>query len=144
MKKLYSLLGAMLVGASLFAQTNYICEFSSNVEWDSIQVKNMVSGKSKMLYYPDNLITLQQVESGQETGQGQQQEGQVTAIETVENSAFISSLTEGSSVLTFRIFWMRELSIPGSASVRHTTPWYSRRANTTLTLLPLGSGSALR
>ena len=89
MKKLYSLLGAMLVGASLFAQTNYICEFSSNVEWDSIQVKNMVSGKSKMLYYPDNLITLQQVESGQETGQGQQQEGQVTAIETVENSAFI-------------------------------------------------------
>ena len=89
MKKLYSLLGAMLVGASLFAQTNYICEFSSNVEWDSIQVKNMVSGKSKMLYYPDNLITLQQVESGQETEQGQQQEGQVTAIETVENSAFI-------------------------------------------------------
>ena len=77
MKKLYSLLGAMLVGASLFAQTNYTCTFSANVPMDSVQVKNTVSGEAKMLYYPDNVITLQKVEK------------QDVAIATVANSAFL-------------------------------------------------------
>ncbi|MCR4801370.1 MAG: T9SS type A sorting domain-containing protein, partial [Bacteroidales bacterium] len=75
MKKLYSLLGAMLVGASLFAQTNYTCTFSANVPMDSVQVKNTVSGEAKMLYYPDNVITLQKVGK--------------TAVATVGNSTFL-------------------------------------------------------
>ena len=75
MKKLYSLLGAMLVGASLFAQTNYTCTFSANVPMDSVQVKNTVSGEAKMLYYPDNEITLQKVGK--------------TAVATVGNSTFL-------------------------------------------------------
>ena len=77
MKKLYSLLGAMLVGASLFAQTNYTCTFSANVPMDSVQVKNTVSGEAKMLYYPDNEITLQKVDN------------QNVAVATVGNSAFL-------------------------------------------------------
>ena len=77
MKKLYSLLGAMLVGASLFAQTNYTCTFSANVPMDSVQVKNIVSGEAKMLYYPDNEITLQKVEK------------QNVSVATVGNSAFL-------------------------------------------------------
>ena len=77
MKKLYSLLGAMLVGASLFAQTNYTCTFSANVPMDSVQVKNTVSGEAKMLYYPDNEITLQKVEK------------QNVSVATVGNSAFL-------------------------------------------------------
>ena len=77
MKKLYSLLGALLVGASLFAQTNYTCTFSANVPMDSVQVKNTVSGEAKMLYYPDNEITLQKVDN------------QNVAVATVGNSAFL-------------------------------------------------------
>ena len=76
MKKFSFILGVMLFGAtSLFSQSNYRCTFSANVPIDSVQVKNMVSGKTKMLYYPDNVITLQKV-------------GQ-TAIATVGNSAFL-------------------------------------------------------
>ena len=59
MKKFYSFLGALLVATGLFAQTNYTCTFSANVPMDSVQVKNTVSGEAKMLYYPDNEITLQ-------------------------------------------------------------------------------------
>ena len=76
MRKFYSFLGTILLGtASLFAQTNYTCTFSANVTLDSVQVKNTVSGEAKMLYSPDNLITLRK--NGE------------TAIATVGNSAFL-------------------------------------------------------
>ena len=75
MKKLYSFLGALLVATGLFAQTNYTCTFSANVPMDSVQVKNTVSGEAKMLYYPDNVITLQKVGK--------------TAVATVGNSTFL-------------------------------------------------------
>ena len=77
MKKFYSFLGALLVATGLFAQTNYTCTFLANVPMDSVQVKNTVSGEAKMLYYPDNVITLQKVEK------------QDVAIATVANSAFL-------------------------------------------------------
>ena len=60
---MYSLIGALLIGTTgLFAQTNYTCTFSANVEMDSIQIANTVSGESTMLYSPDNIIILQQNE----------------------------------------------------------------------------------
>ena len=63
MRKIYSILGALLMGAtSLFAQTNYTVTFSANVEMEKVQVKNLSSGETKMLYSPDNVITLQKVE----------------------------------------------------------------------------------
>ncbi|MBP5582986.1 MAG: hypothetical protein J6X43_03405, partial [Bacteroidales bacterium] len=75
MRKFYSFLGALLVATGLFAQTNYTCTFSANVPMDSVQVKNTVSGNTKMLYSPDNVITLQKIEK--------------TAVVTVGNSAFL-------------------------------------------------------
>ena len=77
MKKFYSFLGALLVATGLFAQTNYTCTFLANVPMDSVQVKNTVSGEAKMLYYPDNEITLQKVDN------------QNVAVATVGNSAFL-------------------------------------------------------
>ena len=77
MKKLYSFLGALLVATGSFAQINYTCTFSANVPIDSVQVRNTVSGEAKMLYYPDNEITLQKVEK------------QNVSVATVGNSAFL-------------------------------------------------------
>ena len=65
------------MATGLFAQTNYTCTFSANVPMDSVQVKNTVSGEAKMLYYPDNEITLQKVEK------------QNVSVATVGNSAFL-------------------------------------------------------
>lgn len=76
MKKLTLLLGSLLLGAtSLLAQ--YAVSFSANVALDSVQVKNTVSGEAKILYSPDNVITLQKVEN------------QNVAVATVGNSTFM-------------------------------------------------------
>ncbi|MBR4497534.1 MAG: T9SS type A sorting domain-containing protein [Bacteroidales bacterium] len=78
MRKIYSILGALLMGAtSLFAQTNYTVTFSANVEMEKVQVKNLSSGKTKMLYSPDNVITLQKVKK------------QETPIASVDNPMFL-------------------------------------------------------
>ena len=85
MRKIYSIFVAMLVGAtSLVAQTNYTVSFSANVEMDSIQVKNKVSGETKKLYKPDKVITLQK--------NAKQDQG--TAIETMENSLFLQQTSQ--------------------------------------------------
>ncbi|MBP5370438.1 MAG: hypothetical protein J6Y55_00775 [Bacteroidales bacterium] len=85
MRKIYSIFVAMLVGAtSLVAQTNYKITFSANVEMDSIQVKNKVSGETKKLYKPDKVITLQK--------NAKQDQG--TAIETMENSLFLQQTSQ--------------------------------------------------
>ena len=56
-------LAALLVRtASLFAQTNYTCTFSANVAMDSVKIKNIASNETKILHYPDNIITLQKFE----------------------------------------------------------------------------------
>ena len=84
MKKLFSFIGLFLTGAiGLFAQTNYTCTFSANVEMDSIQIKNMVSEESIMLYNPDNTITLQQ---------NKQQGNEKTSIATVSNAEFLQQI----------------------------------------------------
>lgn len=63
MKRFYSMVVALLIGAtSLFAQTNYTVTFSANVEMEKVQVKNNVSGETKILFTPDNVITLQKNE----------------------------------------------------------------------------------
>ena len=78
MRKFYPILGALLMGAtSLFAQTNYTVTFSANVEMEKVQVKNLSSGETKMLYSPDNVITLQKVEK------------QGTPIASVDNPMFL-------------------------------------------------------
>ena len=78
MRKFYSILGALLMGAtSLFAQTNYTVTFSANVEMEKVQVKDLSSGKTKMLYSPDNVITLQKVKK------------QETPIASVDNPMFL-------------------------------------------------------
>ncbi|MBO4777527.1 MAG: T9SS type A sorting domain-containing protein, partial [Bacteroidales bacterium] len=84
MKKLFSFIGLFLTGAiGLFAQTNYTCTFSANVEMDSIQIKNMVSEESIMLYNPDNTITLQQ---------NKQQGNEETSVATVSNADFLQQI----------------------------------------------------
>ena len=88
MKRLYSIFVAMLVGTtSLFAQTNYTVTFSANVEMEKVQVTNTVSGETKTLYMPDNVITLQK---------NKQQE---TAVETVDTSAFLNQTGENTVVV---------------------------------------------
>ena len=85
MRKIHSIFVAILVGAtSLVAQTNYKITFSANVEMDSIQVKNKVSGETKKLYKPDKVITLQK--------NAKQDQG--TAIETMENSLFLQQTSQ--------------------------------------------------
>ena len=82
MKRIYSNLVAMLVGATtLFAQTNYTCTFSANATLDKVQVKNTVSGETKTLYNPDNVIMLQLV-------------GQGTAVETVDDFLFLQQTSQ--------------------------------------------------
>ena len=65
------------MATGLFAQTNYTCTFSANVPMDSVQVRNTVSGETKMLYGSDNVITLQKAEN------------QNVAIAAVGNSTFL-------------------------------------------------------
>lgn len=81
MKHFYILIAFLLGGFTLFAQTNYTCSFSANVEMDSIQVKNTVSKESKMLYSPDNTITLQQ---------NKQQGNEETCFVTTNNANFFA------------------------------------------------------
>ena len=84
MKKMYSLIGALLTGtAGLFAQTNYTCTFSANLEMDSVQIKNIVSEESIMLYNPDNTITLQQ---------NKQQGNEETSITTTRNANLLQQI----------------------------------------------------
>ena len=84
MKNFYSILGALLIGAtSLFAQTNYTITFSANVEMEKVQVKNLSSGETKMLYSPDNVITLQK------NATQEQQGGTETPIESVNQLEFL-------------------------------------------------------
>ena len=84
MKKKILLLGTLLTGTiGLFAQTNYTCTFSANIEIDSIQIKNMVSEESIMLYNPDNTITLQQ---------NKQQGNEETSITTIRNANFLQQI----------------------------------------------------
>ncbi|MBO7125520.1 MAG: T9SS type A sorting domain-containing protein, partial [Bacteroidales bacterium] len=111
MRKFYSFLGTILLGAtSLFAQTNYTCTFSANVTMDSVQVKNTVSGEAKMLYSPDNLITLQK-NGG-------------TAIATVGNSAFLQKTAN--NVVAVNVETASQLnlvlySISGTAVARYSS-----------------------
>ncbi|MBR3979781.1 MAG: T9SS type A sorting domain-containing protein [Bacteroidales bacterium] len=88
MKRFYSMVVALLIGAtSLFAQTNYTVTFSANVEMEKVQVKNNVSGETKILFTPDNVITLQKNKK------------QGTAVETVDNSAFLQQTGENTVVV---------------------------------------------
>lgn len=91
MKHFYILIAFLLGGSSLFAQTNYTCSFSANVEMDSIQVKNTVSKESKMLYSPDNTITLQQ---------NKQQGNEETCFVTTNNANFLQSLGGNAVMVT--------------------------------------------
>lgn len=91
MKHFYILIAFLLGGSTLFAQTNYTCSFSANVEMDSIQVKNTVSKESKMLYLPDNTITLQQ---------NKQQGNEETCFVTTNNANFLQSLGGNAVMVT--------------------------------------------
>lgn len=91
MKHFYILIAFLLGGSTLFAQTNYTCSFSANVEMDSIQVKNTVSEESKMLYSPDNTITLQQ---------NKQQGNEETCFVTTNNANFLQSLGGNAVMVT--------------------------------------------
>lgn len=91
MKHFYILIAFLLGGSTLFAQTNYTCSFSANVEMDSIQVKNTVSKESKMLYSPDNTITLQQ---------NKQQGNEETCFVTTNNANFLQSLGGNAVMVT--------------------------------------------
>ena len=93
MRKFYSILGALLIGAtSLFAQTNYTVTFSANVEMEKVQVKNLSSGETKTIYSPDNVITLQK------NAKQEQQGGTGTPIESVEQFDFLKQ-TAGNEVV---------------------------------------------
>lgn len=83
MKYFYILIAFSLAASPLFAQTNYTCSFSANVKTDSIQVKNTISEESKMLYSPDNTITLQQ---------NKQQGYEETAITAINNAKFLQQI----------------------------------------------------
>ena len=88
MRRFTFFLSAILYGMTgLLAQTNYTCTFSANVEMDSVQVKNTITGESKMLYIPDNMITLQQNAK------------QETSVATVNNSAFIQQTANNKVVV---------------------------------------------
>ena len=87
MKKLVTIFLTLFVASSVWAQTNYTVTFSANVEMEKVQVTNTVSGETKTLYMPDNVITLQK---------NKQQE---TAVETVENSAFLQQTGENTVVV---------------------------------------------
>lgn len=88
MKRFYSMVVALLIGAtSLFAQTNYTVTFSANVEMEKVQVKNNVSGETKILFTPDNVITLQKNKK------------QGTAVEMVDNSTFLQQTGENTVVV---------------------------------------------
>ncbi|MBP5372138.1 MAG: T9SS type A sorting domain-containing protein [Bacteroidales bacterium] len=93
MKSFTSLLALCLVlgTSSLFGQTDYICSFSANVEMDSIQVKNTVSEESKMLYSPDNTITLRQ---------NKQQGSEETAITAISNAKFLQQIGNNTVIVT--------------------------------------------
>lgn len=91
MKHFYILIAFLLGGSTLFAQTNYTCSFSANVEMDSIQVKNTVSKESKMLYSPDNTITLQQ---------NKQQGSEETAITAISNAKFLQQIGNNTVIVT--------------------------------------------
>ena len=87
MRKFYSSLGVLLMGAtSLFAQTNYTVTFSANVEMEKVQVKNLSSGETKMLYSPDNVITLQKNEK--------------TAVETLTDAPFLQQTAQNVVVVS--------------------------------------------
>ena len=87
MKKLVTIFLTLFVASSVWAQTNYTVTFSANVEMEKVQVTNTVSGETKTLYMPDNVITLQK---------NKQQE---TAVETVDNSAFLQQTGENTVVV---------------------------------------------
>lgn len=89
MKHFYILIAFLLACSTLFAQTNYTCTFSANVAMDSIQVKNTVSEESKMLYSPDNTITLKQ---------NKQQGSEETGFVTTNKANFLQSL-DGNAVM---------------------------------------------
>ena len=91
MKHFYILIAFLLGGSTLFAQTNYTCSFSANVEMDSIQVKNTVSKESKMLYSPDNTITLQQ---------NKQQGNEETCFVTIDNAGFLQQVGNNTVIVT--------------------------------------------
>lgn len=91
MKRFYILIAFLLGSSTLFAQTNYICTFSANVAMDSIQVKNTVSNVSKMLYSPDNTITLQQ---------NKQQGSEETAITAICNAKFLQQIGNNTVIVT--------------------------------------------
>lgn len=113
MKHFYILIAFLLGGSTLFAQTNYTCSFSANVEMDSIQVKNTVSKESKMLYSPDNTITLQQ---------NKQQGNEETCFVTTNNANFLQSLGGNAVMVTLTRETLLRLtlySIDGKALIHY-------------------------
>lgn len=113
MKHFYILIAFLLGGSTLFAQTNYTCSFSANVEMDSIQVKNTVSKESKMLYSPDNTITLQQ---------NKQQGNEETCFVTTDNANFLQSLGGNAVMVTLTRETLLRLtlySIDGKALIHY-------------------------
>ena len=115
MKFFSSFLGALLAGViDLFAQTNYTCTFSANVEMDSIQVKNTVSEESKMLYYPDNTITLQQ---------NKPQGNEETSISTIKNANYLQQISNNAvtvSVTKPTFLYLTLYSIDGKAITHYS------------------------
>ena len=87
MKRIFTIFLTLFVASSVWAQTNYTVTFSANVEMDKVQVTNTVSGETKTLYMPDNVITLQKNKK------------QGTAVETVDNSAFLQQTGENTVVI---------------------------------------------
>lgn len=113
MKHFYILIAFLLGGSTLFAQTNYTCSFSANVEMDSIQVKNTVSKESKMLYSPDNTITLQQ---------NKQQGNEETCFVTTNNANFLQLLGGNAVMVTLTRETLLRLtlySIDGKALIHY-------------------------
>ena len=115
MKTFTSLLALCVLGASpLFAQTDYTCTFAANVEMDSIQIKNTVSEESKMLYYPDNTITLQQ---------NKQQGNEDTFISTTNNANYLQQFGGNAvtvSVTKPTLLNLTLYSIDGKAVTRYS------------------------
>ena len=100
MKRFTLLFGALLLGAtSLLAQTNYTVTFSANYDMDSIQVNNTISGEVKMLYNPDNVITLQEIEK------------QNVAVATICSSSFLQQTANNMVVLNVETASQLNLSL---------------------------------
>lgn len=131
--KHFNLLIALLFGTStLIAQIDYTCTFSANVDMDSIQVTNMVSGESRMLYKPDNTITLRQ---------NKQQGNEETSIITINNACFLQKIDDNVVMITVAkatILHLTLYSIDGK-----TVTHYSEKINVGQHTFKIGANAGL-